>query len=285
MIGRILSCIAGTYSVAIDEQIVEVKARGNFKYKKEQIFVGDYVELSNNNDYIISLKPRYSLLNRPRIANIDHILIVMSLCEPTFSYSLIFRYLTYTNINNISASLVVSKIAKNNDEKKIDEIKNVFSTLGINVYFVDSKLGYGINELKSFLNNKTFALVGTSAVGKSTLINALDPSLKRQEGEYSYALQGGKHQTKETILLPFNSGYIADTPGFYNLDLKIDKSELANYYPGIKQYYTKCYYSNCLHLKEKDCAIKRALNDAKLPQIVYDCYVQELNNINNRERN
>ena len=100
----------------------------------------------------------------------------------------------------------------------------------------------------------------------------------------SYSLKGGKHQTKEVVLLPYKNGYLVDTPGFYSLQLNLKKDELAKFYPGMYIRNQDCYYSNCLHLNEKQCAIKQDLENGKLHQVVYDNYLNQLKEIEEEKR-
>ena len=114
--------------------------------------------------------------------------------------------------------------------------------------------------------------MGQTGVGKSSLINAIDSNYEREVGEYSLALGRGKHKTKEVILLPYQGGYIADTPGFSSLELDLYKDDLAAFFPGFYSLYNKCYFANCLHLSENRCAIKERVNTGEISSLAYDCY-------------
>jgi ribosome biogenesis GTPase len=121
--------------------------------------------------------------------------------------------------------------------------------------------------------------MGQTGVGKSSLINLIDEEFSRQVGEFSKALGRGKHQTKEVVLLPYKNGFIGDTPGFSSLELNIYKEDLANVFPLIKDYFTECRYSNCLHKNEPGCKIKELLNDNLLDQENYQNYLQMLDEL------
>ena len=118
--------------------------------------------------------------------------------------------------------------------------------------------------------------MGQSGVGKSSLLNAIDPNFTREIGEYSEALGRGKHKTKEVVLLPYLNGYIADTPGFSSLELNLSKLEIAHYFPGFKDLYLSCFYSNCLHLNEKECKVTEAVKEGNIPSIAYESYIKLL---------
>ncbi|HHT67605.1 MAG TPA: ribosome small subunit-dependent GTPase A [Erysipelotrichaceae bacterium] len=272
MKGLIIASTFGTYAVRVEKDIYYVKPRGLFRKKGIKPFVGDYVEIDKNDLIITNVYDRKSFLIRPPIANISQIIIVLSLVEPKFSYLLAFKYLTYANINHIKANLVISKIDKQNDSKTIEEIKEIFSSLKINTYFVSSKTKEGLDEVKKLFKNEMSCVMGQTGVGKSSLINAIDPDYQREVGEYSKALRRGKHRTREVVLLPYQGGYIADTPGFSSLDLDLTKEELAAYFPGFNNLYNKCYFTNCLHLSENRCAVKEHLEKKEISPIVYEIY-------------
>lgn len=274
MIGTVVSKKYGMYVVNSDGVFYNASIRGTLKFK-DRVYVGDEVYLTENNYIIEEVLTRKSLLKRPAIANVDQMILVFSLVEPEFSYFLAFKYLTYANYNEIPTIIVLSKSDKSDDKLAV-EIQTIFNKLNIPVYITSSKNNQGIEEVKQLLKGKKSVLVGQSGVGKSSLLNAIDPSYLRDIGEYSIALGRGKHQTKEVVLLPYLDGYIADTPGFSSLDLDLSKMEIAHYFPGFKDLYLSCFYSNCLHIKEKECKIIEAVNEGIIPSIAYDNYLKLL---------
>ena len=126
--------------------------------------------------------------------------------------------------------------------------------------------------MKAIFKDEVSCIMGQTGVGKSSLINAIDPAYEREIGEYSLALGRGKHQTKEVILLSYLGGYIADTPGFSSLDLDLYKEDLAAFYPGFNSLYNKCYFANCLHLSENRCVVKEKVLSGEISNLVYECY-------------
>ena len=272
--GTIILKKYGVYSVLADGIIYNASIRGALKLK-DRTYVGDEVMLSESNYIIEKVLERKSLLKRPPISNVDQIVLVFSLKEPDFSYFLAFKYLTYANYNEVPAVIVLSKSDKV-DEQEIVEIKQTFNKLNVHVYICSSKTKEGIQEIRGLLKNKKSVLVGQSGVGKSSLLNAIDDNYERDVGEYSEALGRGKHKTKEVALLPFADGFIADTPGFSSLDLNLSKLEIAHYFPGFEEKYLSCFYSNCLHQKEKDCKILEAVKEGIIPSIAYENYIKLL---------
>lgn len=278
MKGLVISSSYGSYVVNCDFILYKVTPRGIFRNLNKKVVVGDEVEIDTEELIITDIYPRKNFLIRPTVANIDEAFIVSSLVEPEFSYSLIFKYLTYLNINGIKASLILTKNDLFTNIDKIDEIKDVFFKSHVKTFIISTVNKEGIDELISDIKGKTIVLMGQSGVGKSSLINALDPNFSRSVGSYSVALGRGKHETKEVILLPFLDGYIADTPGFSSLDLHISKSDLAKFFPSLIDYAHQCYFSNCLHTNEKGCRVKSALEEGLISPIVYENYLNILKN-------
>ena len=277
MEGIIVSIKYGMYAVESDGVIYNTSPRGSLKFK-DKLYIGDQVILDDSNFVILDVLDRKSLLKRPAISNIDQILLIFSLKEPDFSYYLAFKYLTYANFNGIKASLVLTKSDKS-DDKQIEEIKGVFNKINIDVYVTSSNSGEGVEEIKNLFKDKISVLVGQSGVGKSSLLNAIDTNYSREVGEYSLALGRGKHKTKETILLPYQNGYVADTPGFSSLELDMTKLDVAHYFPSFENDSLECFYSNCLHISEKNCKIKDRLNSGDIPSIVYENYLKLLEEV------
>ena len=274
MEGRIVGLNCGYYSVLADGMIFKVKARGAFRNKSIKPVVGDKVELDDTYFIINNVSPRDTYLKRPVIANLSQMLIVSSLVEPDFSYLLMFKYLTYANLHGVKAKIVLTKSDKYDDKAKIEEIKSVFNKLDIDVYVISNKTKEGLEDIKKLFRNEITCLIGQTGVGKSSLINSIDPDFNRNIGEYSEALGRGKHETKEVILLPYEGGFIADTPGFSSLDLELFKEEIAQYFPGFSSRYTECYFSNCLHISEKKCKVKEAVESGDIPNIAYENYLK-----------
>ena len=276
MKGLIVALSCGVYSVSSEGVIYNLTARGVFRNQGIKPMVGDQVEFNPETMVIETIYPRVSFLKRPPIANISQIILVFSLKEPEFSFLLAFKYLTYANMNNIKASLILTKIDKCDDQALINEIKEVFSSIDVKTYFVNNKTKEGLDQVKELFNNEISCVMGQTGVGKSSLINAIDANYEREIGEYSFALGRGKHRTKEVILLPYSGGYIADTPGFSSLELDLYKEDLAAFFPSFSDLYYKCYYTDCLHVSENRCAVKEKIEEGKISQKVYECYLKLL---------
>ena len=183
MRGRIVSLSCGMYSVEANGVIYNAPARGLFRNYGVKPTVGDDVEISDTSFVIERVYDRHSLLKRPPIANIDQMLIVESLKEPEFSYLLAFKYLTYANMNNISAKIVLTKSDIQDDKKLVEEIVNNFRKMNIDVYVVSNKTFDGLEEVRKLFRNHVTCLIGQSGVGKSSLINSIDKDFERKVGE------------------------------------------------------------------------------------------------------
>lgn len=279
MIGRILSTIGGIYVVHSNGVNYRLFPKGVFRHRNQKLLVGDEVEFDDIDMVITEIKDRRNELIRPKVANIDNLLITMSVMEPELSVELLYKFLTYANMNNIKASVIFTKVDMLKDFSHLDSVKQDLNKLGYEVYYLAKNDEKEIARLKNDINGKLVVFMGQTGVGKSSAINHIDPNFDRNIGEYSVALGRGKHQTKEVILLPYEGGFIGDTPGFSSLDLNIYKEDLAQYFPGYSSLYTECYFSNCLHQNEKQCKIKEEIEKGNLSKEGYDAYLKLLNSL------
>lgn len=274
MRGKVVSLVGGVYDVyTLDKLLVKVKPLGILKHKKIKILVGDEVEVSLIDKTLSDVYERKNSLIRPRISNIDLGIVVMSLVKPNYSSYLLDKFLTLLNLSKIKPLIVLTKIDLIEDRSVIERIKKQYELLGIKVIGFSKRTKEGLEEIKSEIKDKTIAFMGQTGVGKSSLINIIDPDFERKEGEYSSSLGRGKHQTKEVILLPYQDGFIGDTPGFSSLELDIYKEDLASSFPLFSSYYHECKYSNCLHKNEPGCKIKELVKNGLLNPENYQNYL------------
>lgn len=277
MEGKILSTVGGVYEVYLeDKSVLRLTPRGILKHKKIKLLVGDNVVINPTDKTIDDIVERKNELVRPRIANIDLGVIVMSLENPSFSSYLVDKFLTLLNLSNIKPLLVLTKKDLLTDEEKIKHIYKQYELLGVEVMTYSSKTLEGLDAIKDRIKGLTIAFMGQTGVGKSSLINLIDAEYDREIGEYSVALGRGKHQTKEVILLPYNGGFIGDTPGFSSLELDIFKEELAQYFPFAHEHYEECRYGNCLHQNEPGCKVTELMNEGMFDKENYENYLHML---------
>lgn len=268
----------------VDEEnntVIEAIARGNVK-KKENILVGDRVEYEYlyDNYVITKVLERKNSLIRPPVANIDKLIIVMSIKDPKPDYILLDKQIILCKQKNITPVICVNKIdlADMDDEakKEVEYIKKVYSNLGIEMIFISAKTKENIKLLESVLKNSKSAFSGNSAVGKSSIIKLLIEKEDELEiGEIGQKTKRGKHTTKYVKLYEISKNtYIYDTPGFSSYELfDITHKDLKNYYDDFSK--LKCDYDDCTHTKEDSsvCVIKRQVEQGKIDKSRYDRYL------------
>lgn len=278
MEGKIISSSGGVFTIYSCGTTYNVFSKGILRFRNKNLVVGDNVIFSDEDCIINDLIPRRNLLKRPKAANIDQIVIIMSVKEPLLSPYLLYKFLTYANINEIPAVVIFTKLDLVNDY--VQDISDLICELNHAHVKVFSHVAGNVvsSDLINVFKNKVSLLMGQTGVGKSSLINFLDSSFARKIGSYSVALGRGKHQTKEVILLPFENGFIGDTPGFSSLELDINKEDLAKHFPGFESN-TKCFYSNCLHTGEKNCRIKEEIDEKIISLRAYAIYLKILDEL------
>lgn len=274
MQGKILTARYGVYTLFAEEKIIECTPRGILRLQGQKPMVGDEAVIDPVEKTIDAILPRRNVLIRPLIANLDLLIIVHSVVEPAFSSYLIDKFLTYAHFQGLTPHVILTKVDRLKSRTTLLKDIEKLNKLGVKVTLFSKKTGEGLEEIRSLLANKVSALMGQTGVGKSSLLNTLAPDFQRSIGEYSQALGRGKHQTKEVILLPFASGFVADTPGFSSLELDMTKEDAAHAFPGIGERSPKCKFANCLHQDEKECAVKAAVTEGLIDSENYDNYLR-----------
>ena len=276
MEGKIIKIVSNLYSVKINnDEIIDCRARGKFRKEEITPLVGDLCKIDYDNKYILEILPRKNYLLRPMIANVDAALIVVSVKEPNLSLNLLDKMISVISINNIESIICFSKLdlLKKNEKKEIKDLVKYYKKIGYKV-LTNKNLGKIIKLLK----NKIVVITGQTGAGKSTLLNKLDKNLNLKTDEISYALGRGKHTTRHVELFKFKNCYIADTPGFSSLDFKDCTKE--NVRESFKEFQNfPCEYKNCMHNKEKNCAIKAAVENKEILQSRYENYLDFIKKI------
>lgn len=278
MNAKVLSNVGGVYRVLTKEgKLFNVKPRGLFRHQKIKPLVGDNVILDDELT-IVKIKNRQNILLRPTIANLDLAIVVVSMKEPDFSYLLLDKFLAMLSYSHVKNLIILSKI----DLVSEEEVKNIiieYQKIGYQVLPFCKKDGSGLEAIKEAVKDKTVAFMGQTGVGKSSLINAINPHFNRDVGEFSTALGRGKHQTKEVIIFPYETGFIADTPGFSSLELSFFKEDLAQCFIPFNQYYEECFFRNCLHDSEHSCKVKEMVEKGEISKIHYQNYLSLLRDL------
>lgn len=275
MNGQIIRIISDLYTVKIDDMLYGCRARGVFRNKGITPVVGDNVIVDTDNNIIVKILPRKNELKRPVVANVDYALIVASVKEPNLDLILLDKLISLVTYNNIEPIIVFTKLDLLTEEElaNIVELKNYYESIGYKVFY-NTEPACIIKAIKE----KIVVLAGQSGAGKSTLINKLTDKYDIETKEISKALGRGKHTTRHTELYDIDNALVADTPGFSALDLSlIDKDELKHTFIEFDNY--ECKYRDCLHNKEDDCEVKKAVENKKILKSRYDNYIKILEEI------
>lgn len=282
--GIIVRGIGGFYYVEAAGEVFECRARGVFRKEKLTPLVGDRVTISiyegEHENTIDSIEKRRNSLRRPPVANIDQLFIVVSSCEPKPN-TLIIDQLTVLAIHaGINPVIILTK----SDLEDVSELKAVYETTGFPTIVASGMSDEGLPQVRELLKGRTSAFTGNSGVGKSTLLNRLEPGLHLETAPISQKLGRGKHTTRECTLLKVAGGYVVDTPGFAALELQKDevilKDELPYCFPEFRPYLESCkFYPSCSHVKDKGCAVVQAVKEGKISQSRHDSYVAMRNEV------
>ena len=282
--GIILKGIGGFYYVEVADEIYECKARGSFRKEKISPLAGDRVRIRLDDkgyNSIEKISERKNYFNRPPVANIDNLVIVVSTCEPNPNFIIIDRLTAVAYCKKVKPIIVFTK----NDKQTADEFKSYYSQTGIDTFIISKDDDEDIEKLKSILKGSVSAFTGNSGVGKSTLLNRLFSSLSLETGEISQKLGRGRHTTRQVELFKINGGYIADTPGFSSLDFEtndiIVKDELAYCFPEFQDYIGECKFTSCSHTGDKGCKISEAVEKGLINKSRYNSYVELYNEVKN----
>lgn len=277
IIGTIVKGIAGFYYVKIEDKIIECKARGKFRNENITPVIGDTVQIlpeeNQSTGSIIEILPRKNILIRPPVANIDQAIIVFAAKNPDPNLQLLDRFLILVEEQKLDACICINKIDMDMNKKYID-IKSIYEKAGYKVILSSTLLEIGTEEIKSELIHKTTVFAGPSGVGKSSLLNKIDSSLKLKTGEISEKVKRGKHTTRHVELLNIKEGgFVLDTPGFSSLSLEnISPIILQKYFREFTTYNDYCKFSECSHVHEPQCMIKQKVEEGIIDLGRYERY-------------
>jgi len=204
-------------------------------------------------------------------------LIVVALAQPEFHPRMLDRYLVICENNDIEARIIASKADLVSAEAANVALKP-YRDIGYVTCAASVHTGQGITEIQSWLTGKVSVVTGKSGVGKSSLLNAINPQLALAVGDVSGAVNKGRHTTTVAQLIPLgNGGYVADTPGIREIGLwKVSEAALAYGFKEFQDHIDNCRFSDCTHRHEPDCAVLHALHDGTISQARYDSYVRLL---------
>jgi ribosome biogenesis GTPase / thiamine phosphate phosphatase len=295
--GRVLGAAGGVYDVQRDDgSVVEARLRGRLKLEQrtgDRIVSGDSVTLEPQHDTtqwtIESVAPRRSVLARRApgkgsrrakilVANIDQVAIVVAAARPEPKLRTVDRLLVLAESNELAALIVVNKT----DLGQADEIARRFapySAAGYTVLLTSAEARTGLDALAEQLCGRDSVLTGPSGVGKSSLLNALEPGLGLRVAAIGDAAGKGRHTTVSAKLVPLGcGGYLADTPGLREVGLwDVEHDNLPHYFPEFRTLAPECRFSGCTHVHEPRCAVLAGVESGAVDRDRYDSYVAMLN--------
>ena len=295
MKGLVVKSTGSWYDVRTDKgDIVPCRLRGQFRIKgiknTNPVVVGDHVIFlveQDGNGYITDIEQRKNYIDRKSTklskishliaANIDMAFLVVTLKKPYTSLGFIDRFLLTAEGFRIPSCLVFNKMDLYDEAElaMVKEVEDIYRSVGYQTLRTSTVTGEGIKELYALMSGKVSLFSGHSGVGKSALVNCIDPTLQVKIGEISDYHKKGKHTTTFAQMYPLqNGGYIIDTPGLKEFGLiQYSKEEIRDYFPEIRQYNNSCRFDNCLHVHEPDCAVIKAVEAGKIPASRYANYL------------
>jgi len=254
--------------------------RGKFKKQNIRPLVGDLVEYISFPDMkgrIENILPRKNELARPHIANIDQVILVVTMAHPPLSLLTLDKFLILAESQELDSILVFNKVdlLTHHEKEEMNDIAEYYARF-YTVLKTSAKTGRGMDPLKTIFSGKISTMAGMSGVGKSSLLNTVEPGLSLKEGVLSEQLERGKHTTTYSELLAIgNNGLIADTPGFSFLDMKwFNKHHIKFLMPDIINHSRNCAFDDCSHINEPDCGVIQALESGDILATRYASYVQ-----------
>ncbi len=276
--GRIEKALSGFYYVNTGGETLQCRARGKFRREGLSPLVGDWVqvrELGNGEGFVETVEARRNQFARPAAANIDQLVILASAAIPVTEPYLIDRIASIAALKGCQVLLCLNKC----DLDSADELYDIYSRSAIPVLRVSAVTGQGLDALRDAIRGKLSAFTGNSGVGKSSVLNALLPSLALPVGEVSKALGRGRHTTRHVELFSLGEDtYIIDTPGFSSFDTaEMDlalKQHLPDTFPEFAPYVSDCRFTGCTHTKEKGCRVLQAVKDGLIPASRHRSYVR-----------
>ena len=255
MQGQIIKIVSDLHYVSCNGDVYPCKCRGIFRKEHITPVVGDYVLFSIEKKLIEEILPRKNEFERPKVSNIDQAFIVTSLVHPDFSLNLLDKLLILMKLHNVDAIICITKKDLVDEDKyqEVNSLLDYYRGLGYKVVFNQE-----LDKIKKLIQNKTSVFTGQTGAGKSTLLNKLNPNWNLETGEVSLALGRGRHTTRVVELFQIFGGKVMDTPGFSALDFdKYSKEEIRDAFIEFHNY--PCPFKDCMHTKEKECVVKKAV--------------------------
>ena len=272
MRGQIFKIYSDLYYVKNEGNIYLCKIREVLKKQKTSVVTGDFVEFDK--DVIYKILPRKSFIKRPSVANVDQIVVVSALKQPELDFNQLDRYLSLAKYYKIPTVLCFNKEDLGLEGELQDKIISIYEDLGYKLVFTSALEKHGIKDFEKLLKDKTSALCGNSGVGKSSLINALNPNINLRTKSVSDKISRGTHTTRHCEIISLNEKTnIIDTPGFSNVKFDfILPKDVDLLFDDISKFNSKCKYSDCLHINESECEVLKNIDN--IAQSRYESYLE-----------
>lgn len=276
--GRIWKALSGFYYVETEDGMLTCRARGKFRQEGRSPLVGDWVEVRETapgEGMVWEIAPRRSAFDRPAAANVDQLVVVASQAVPVTDPFLIDRVSAIAALKGCGVVVCVNKC----DLVPGEALADIYRRAGFPVVCTSAETGEGVEALKALLAGKLSAFTGNSGVGKSSLLNAIEPGFSLKVSEVSQKLGRGKHTTRHVELYHLScGGEVIDTPGFssfdaQDLDLEL-KEHLAESFVEFQPYLGACRFVGCGHTKEKGCAVLAAVRAGEIPESRHGSYLR-----------
>ncbi|WP_273483249.1 ribosome small subunit-dependent GTPase A [Desulforamulus ruminis] len=287
--GVLIKAYGGFYYVKKGEEIWECSLRGKFRLgKNAAALVGDRVKVTpvrEKTGRIDEVLPRATELFRPAVANVEQAVLVFAVQNPEPNLTLLDRFLVLAESAGIQPLICLNKIDLLSGRRERHWLK-LYRRIGYPTVTASSKTGEGVEALRQLLTGSTSVFAGPSGVGKSSLLNAVQPGWQLKTGEISHKLKRGKHTTRhvELLVLP-SGGYVVDSPGFSSLDLpEMEREELSRYFPEMENFTEDCKFKGCLHNQEPQCGVKKAVEQGAIHKERYQNYLSFLQEVMQQER-
>ena len=276
--GRIQKALSGFYYVDTGTEVLTCRARGKFRKDGVSPLVGDRVEvreLGNGEGFVEAILPRKNAFTRPAVANIDQLVVIASGAIPKTDPYLIDRVAAIAALKGCEVIILLNKC----DLDSADNLYQIYRAAGFQTLRVSAQTGEGLEELIPLISNKLSAFTGNSGVGKSSILNALDPEFQLRVGEVSDALGRGRHTTRHVELFRLSCGAeIVDSPGFSSFETEELNLELKHRLPEtfreFQPYLEQCRFVGCSHTKEKGCAVLEAVRQGEIQRSRHASYLR-----------
>lgn len=287
MEGCILKGIGGFYYVETSEGVFECKAKGKFRKEKIVPLAGDRVEITlrdSQENTIDSILERKNKLVRPPVANIDKLMIIVSVTSPLPNTVVIDKLTVLAERKNIEPVIVITK--SDLEEEKAQELYEIYSSTGYRTYLFSSVDKRNLEEIRAEFTGCLTALTGNSGAGKSTLLNSVDAELNLPTGEISNKLGRGRHTTRQAEIFHVADGLVIDSAGFSSIEFTGENLFLANElqycFNEFNEFIPLCKFNGCSHINTKNCAVIEAVENGQISKSRYESYItmyDELKNI------